>query len=230
MKKFLVSYHTLAALLLLTLGADSGETHTGTEDLSREQEYVFQTIRNRRTVRRFRPDSIPESHLLMILDAARYAPTCGNQQPWKFLVIRERSVLDSLASASVEWTIESYREAHDPDTVNLAAVQEYLRRTIEDNLSAPVYVAVLVDTACKYPEYMVHDGCLAVENLMIMARALGYGTGFYTSYFPDQHMRDFLEYPGRYRLICLTPIGVPVQWPETPEKVPLDSLVVLEEF
>ena len=45
-------------------------------------------IKSRRTVRAFKDTPVPEEHLLNILDMARMAPTSGNQQPWKFLVVR----------------------------------------------------------------------------------------------------------------------------------------------
>jgi nitroreductase len=101
---------------------------------------------------------------------------------------------------------------------------------IADALSAPVYVAVLVDTEARYPDYVSYDGTLAAGNLMIAARALGYGTGFFTSFFPEEHMKRFFDIPERYSLICFTPIGVPTEWPQVPPKKDLDDLVVFEAF
>jgi len=55
-----------------------------------KQTYLINIIKNRRTVRKFKSTYVPEEHIIKILDAARFAPTAGNQQPWKFLVIRDR--------------------------------------------------------------------------------------------------------------------------------------------
>ena len=55
-----------------------------------KQTYLLNIIKNRRTVRKFKFTHVPEEHIIKILDAARFAPTAGNQQPWKFLVIRDR--------------------------------------------------------------------------------------------------------------------------------------------
>jgi nitroreductase len=101
---------------------------------------------------------------------------------------------------------------------------------LENVLSAPVYVAVLVDSQARYPKYTVHDGTLAAGNLMIAARALGYGTGFFTTFFPGEKMRELLGIPERYQLICFTPIGVPDEWPQAPDKGSLEDVVVFEEF
>ncbi len=74
------------------------------------------------------------------------------------------------------------------------------------------------------------DGALAAENLMLAARALGYGTGFFTTFFPEARMKAFFQIPDRYKLVCFTPIGVPEEWPTTPEKKSLDGIVVYESF
>ncbi|MCK4320902.1 MAG: hypothetical protein E3J41_07195 [Candidatus Cloacimonadota bacterium] len=55
-----------------------------------KQTYLLNIIKNRRTVRKFKSTHVPKEHIIKILDAARFAPTAGNQQPWKFLVIRDR--------------------------------------------------------------------------------------------------------------------------------------------
>jgi nitroreductase len=194
------------------------------------QQFLFDAIESRRTVRSFKPDSVPEEHILRILDAARYAPTSGNQQPWKFLVIRDRARLDSLKTAAMEWYLDNYINLWQPSDGDLARVKNIIKGTLTDNLSAPVYVAVLVDSLAKYPDFVITDGTLAAGYLMIEARALGYGTGFYTSFFPEAKMKKFFNIPDHYRLICFTPIGIPTEWPEMPTKKPLDDLVVWEEF
>jgi nitroreductase/ketosteroid isomerase-like protein len=195
-----------------------------------EKQYFFDIIKSRRTVRKFKPTPVPREHIMKILDAARFAPTSGNQQPWKFLVIENREKLDQLKTAALAWTLENYGKSGKSSAEELASLRDKLKMRLEDVLSAPVYVAVLVDSQSKYPDDNIYDGSLAAGNLMIAARALGYGTGFFTSYFPEARMREFLEIPDRYNLICFTPIGVPEEWPKAPPKKPLDELVVFEKF
>lgn len=195
-----------------------------------EQSYLLDIIRNRRTVRKFKSTPVPQEHIMKILDAAHFAPTAGNQQPWKFLVIQDRKKLDRLEGQALSWYLERYQKQKQPSRKELASVQEQVKGAIENALSAPVYVAVLVDTQAPYADYIIYDGSLAAGYLMIAARSLGYGTGFFTSYFPDNKMKSFFNIPENYRLICFTPIGVPEQWPETPQKKSLEDLVVFESF
>ena len=159
--------------------------------VSADQKFLLDILKSRRTVRKFKPTPVPQDHLMKILDAARFAPTTGNQQPWIFLVIRDRAKLDSLKEAALSWALEAAAKRRSHSSEELAAARESLARILQNVLSAPVYVAVLTDSKSTYPDYNVYDGSLTAGTLMIAARALGYGTGFYTSYFPEARMREF---------------------------------------
>lgn len=195
-----------------------------------DQKFLFDTIKQRRTVREFESTPVPREHLLKILDAARFAPTAGNQQPWKFLVIQDREKLNRLKREACLWYLERNKSTKNPEPKEIESLQAKIQATLENVLSAPVYVAVLVDSQEKYPEYIVIDGTLAAGYLMIAARALGYGTGFYTSFFPEDKMKKFFNIPDNFKLICFTPIGIPEKWPETPAKKKLENLVIFESF
>jgi nitroreductase/ketosteroid isomerase-like protein len=195
-----------------------------------EQQFLFETIKNRRTVRKFKPEPVPREHLLKMLDAARSAATAGNQQPWRFLVIQDRKKLGALKEAALSWALEKRGEKRKLSENERNDIRQKLQGTLDNVLSAPIYIAVLVDSQSKYPAYNVYDGTLAMGNLMIAARALGYGTGFFTSFFPEARMKEFFHIPERYSLICFTPIGVPEEWPPVPAKKSLDDLVIFETF
>jgi nitroreductase len=194
------------------------------------QAYLFDIMNSRRTVRKFKSTPVPKEHILKILDAARFAPTAGNQQPWKFLVIQDREKLDELKKEALLWYFEKYKKKKERSEEQLAKTRENLRKLLENVLSAPVYIAVLVDSKAEYPDYILYDGTLAAGNLMIAARALGYGTGFFTTFFPEAEMKQFFNIPDRYKLICFTPIGIPYEWPDTPSKKKLNDLVIFESF
>jgi nitroreductase/ketosteroid isomerase-like protein len=195
-----------------------------------EQEYLFGILKNRRTVRKFKTTPVPKDHILKILDSARFAPTAGNQQPWKFLVIQDRNTLDLIRDRALQWYLERYDASRKPSSEEMTSMREKIGGVLKDVLSAPVYVAVLVDSTSPYPGYNVYDGSLAAGSLMIAARALGYGTGFFTTFFPETKMKSLLEIPDQYNLICFTPIGVPEEWPEAPPKKSLEDIVVFEKF
>jgi nitroreductase len=146
------------------------------------------------------------------------------------LVVRDREKLDRLEKRALQWYLERLGEADAARGVDVDSIRAGTERLLDGALSAPVYVAVLVDREAPYKQYLIHDGTLAAGYLMIAARALGYGTGFFTTFFPEGPMKEFFDIPDRYSLICFTPIGVPEAWPEMPSKKPLEALVVFETF
>lgn len=197
---------------------------------SSEQNYLFDIIKSRRTVRKFKSTPVPKEHILKILEAAQYAPTAGNQQPWKFMVIQNRDKLDRLQKAAFSWYLKKYKEKENPSPQKQFQMKKRIENLLQNVLSAPVYVAVLVDSEAPHSQYVLYDGTLAAGSMMVAARALGYGTGFFTSFFPEEKMKEFFQIPEQYRLICFSPIGVPVEWPETPPKKDIQDLVVFESF
>ena len=57
---------------------------------------VYECLRSRRTVRRFKPDPVPEATATKILEAARWAPSSRNEQPWHLIVVRDRETLSEI--------------------------------------------------------------------------------------------------------------------------------------
>ena len=63
---------------------------------------LLELFAKRQSVRRYKPDPVPEQHLRLILDAARRPPTSGNQQPWKFLVVRNKATIERLRARCLQ--------------------------------------------------------------------------------------------------------------------------------
>jgi nitroreductase len=173
---------------------------------------LFKVITERRSVRKFKPTPVPKEHLMQILEAANYAPTPRNRQAWKFLVIQKRERIDQIREACIKGAGEESRGYYT------------------DYLSAPVYVEVLAYTETQNPPNDVTAAVLAAENLMLAARALGYGTVFCVNSIPEEITKSILNIPGNYKRICITPIGIPEAWPETPEKKAINEVILYDQF
>lgn len=190
---------------------------------------VFECIHQRRSIRAFRPDPVPEEHIIKILDAARRAPTAGNQQPWKFLVVRNKEKLNELRKASIQAYL-NYYEKKGMSTEKIEKQKKGLESHYEKIFKAPIFIVMLVDIQSKHPDYNKHDGPLAVANLMLAARALGYGTCYFTDTITEEVTMNILKIPDQYQRICIIPVGVPEEWPETPPKKELEEFIVYENF
>jgi len=190
---------------------------------------IWHTIFNRRSVRKFKPDTIPQKDILRIIDAARMAPTSGNQQPWKFLVIKDRNKINEIKEACITASMAHYNNQSD----NKESKEQYtakVRKTFEDYCSAPVYIVVLTDNNSIYPDYNHWDGPLAAGYLMLAARAMGYGTVFITDAISEKVTKDVLKIPDTYTRVCITPLGIPYEWPAAPPKKKLEDFIIMDKF
>ncbi|HLP08539.1 MAG TPA: nitroreductase family protein [Opitutaceae bacterium] len=221
----------LQSCALAGAGLVLASQRTAAEDFAapRRTDDLWQVLKNRRSVRQFRPDPVPEADLRRILEAARSAPTSGNQQPWKFLVVREPSTISAMHEACVQ-------HRAGPKAMDMMAAEAdqqreaEVRKRLAGYFSAPVYIVVLTDNSSQYPDYNHWDGPLAAGYLMLAARALGYGTVFITDAIPEAITRQVLNIPERYTRVCITPLGLPLAWPDSPPKRPLDELVAWEKL
>jgi ribosome-associated protein len=160
---------------------------------------VLGMIGERRTVRGFRPDPVPDEHLARILEAAGKAPVDGVPPAWTLRVVRDRDALDRLARQAVRRELDVRREqgvARDEEIDSLRAQLA--------SRAAPLCVAVLADTT----QAARTEAAMAASRLMLAARALGYGAGLLGPLFPEAVVREAFELPERDRVVGVVAIGV----------------------
>jgi nitroreductase len=197
--------------------------------IAQQMPNIWDVFHKRRSVRAFTPDSVPEADIVKIIDAARMAPTSGNQQPWKFLVIRDKNKINRMKEKCIEQLQSRYDPAYQ-QKITKVQYEKIVRDRLNNYFSAPVYIVVLTDNNSMYPDYNHWDGPLAAGYLMLAARALGYGTVFITDAIPDNVTKEVLQIPDQYTRVCITPLGIPAEWPETPPKKNLEKFIVYEKF
>jgi nitroreductase len=185
----------------------------------------FKLVEQRVSVRKYKPDPVPEEHLELILNAARLAPNSGNQQACRYLIVEDKGRLEELKEACIRNRKAVLRARGDE-----VPEEEAIREQYDGMFSAPLYVLVLVDRTVRYKGYEDKDGSLAAANIMLAARALGYGTVFYTDSVPEDLCIRHLDIPEKYSRTCVIPIGIPESWPDRRERLPLDELVFREKI
>jgi len=159
---------------------------------------ALEAIRKRRTVRSFTGAAIPRADLETIVDAGRLAASGYNRQPWDFIVVTDRGMIEQLKIAA-QWMEK-----------------------------AGAIIAVVLDPATKY---WLEDGSAAVQNMLLAATALGYGSCWLEGYtLPlESQFKALLGVPDDKRLLTLVPIGVAVEWP-TKEKKPMEQVLHWEKY
>ena len=107
----------------------------------------LELVKKRRSVRRFKPDPIPDEYIDKIIEAARWAPSGFNTQPWEFVVVKKPELRDSIVqianeyrerSARMELTRESWQK-HTPYYSKLGSGEG-------DFTTAPVFIILFGDT------------------------------------------------------------------------------------
>jgi nitroreductase len=153
----------------------------------REEMEALEAIRKRRSIRSFTGEPIPREHIETIIDAGRLAASGFNHQPWDFIVITHKKMIDQLKSVA-PW-IEK----------------------------AGFVIALVLD---PITQYWIEDGSAAIENIMIAATALGYGSCWLEGYTQpkEEEFKTLLKVPKDKRLLTLIPIGVPAEEPEVDKR------------
>jgi nitroreductase len=64
--------------------------------MSTDYDSLMKIIKGRRSIRRFKSDAIPKEKIKMLIEAARWAPSAGNSQPWEFLIITDKAIINNL--------------------------------------------------------------------------------------------------------------------------------------
>jgi len=164
---------------------------------------TIKTIRERRSIRKYKSDPVEEEMLHTILQAGRWAPSASNKQPWHFIVIRDKDMRERLA------------DIHD--------YGRFMRES-------PVVIVVLGDPK-KHPRYHLADPHQAVQNMLLAAQAQGLATCWAGVRDTDLEpkFREALNVPDDIRVVCSVALGHADQ-ERTSTRVPLEEIVSWEKY
>ena len=171
---------------------------------------VFEAIRGRRSIRAFRETDVPKETVEKLIEAASWAPSAGNIQPWEFIVVRNPETKRKLAEAALG---QSFIE------------------------EAPVVIVVCADeerSARGYGTrgktlYCIQDTAAAIQNIHLAAYALGLGT-CWVGAFREEEARKILEIPDGVRPVAIIPVGYPAESPSPRSRRPLKQIIHYEKF
>jgi len=167
-------------------------------------EELWWPIRQRRSVRSFRPEEVPVELLTSLLQAACLAPSAGNLQPWRFYVVRAPNVKRALARAARQAFV-----AQAPVVIVVCAMLEQ---------SASVY-----GDRGRYL-YCLQDTAAALENLLLAAAATGLGACWVGAFVEEEASRA-LGLSGGIRPVALVPLGYAAENPPPVPRRALDEVV-----
>jgi 5,6-dimethylbenzimidazole synthase len=165
---------------------------------------IFTAIKERRSCRNFLPDPVSDEMIEKILEAAVWAPSAANNQPWEFIVVTNKDIKKDICSDSEKCRKYLYEKS------GWKWVDRYKLGFLEE---APVIIAVIGDPQKTGADMFLEGGGLAyqhgcaaaIQNMLLAAHALGLGTLWFTLFDKGTIRKTLNLGPGKdpLALICL---------------------------
>lgn len=170
----------------------------GNSDTQTTETAVIDNIMTRTSIRAYQDRDVEDAKVETLLRAAMAAPSAGNKQPWKFVVVKDKNTLHEISA-------------------NL--------RTMRMAEHAPLAIVVCGDMENTFPEdgrdYWVEDTSAATENLLLAAHGIGLGAvwcGIYPMRERVAFLQKLLDLPENIVPLNVVPIGYPAENPEPKDK------------
>ena len=171
---------------------------------------VFEAVATRRSIRKFTSQDVPMEILGIIFDAGRYAPSSGNIQNWRFILVKDPGNKQKVAEACMQqlWIAEA------PVLVIVCAETEKIMQ----------YYGIRGERL-----YSVQNCSAAIQNMLLTAHSLGLASTWVSAFDEDMLSRA-LSIPGNVKPQAVLPIGYPDEIVPAPNRYDMEDLVFHEAY
>ena len=171
---------------------------------------ILEIVKKRRHIHHFSPEPVSDENLRTLLEAARWAPSAGNLQPWEIIIIASDEDKNALV-----------------DTLRM---KDFMR-------SAPLILLFCADlnrSSDRYGErgsslYAIQDTAAAIQNVLLTATGLGFGSGW-VGHFDDDAIAALFKLPPNVKPMALIMIGKSAESPNPPSRREIEDFTHLGEF
>jgi nitroreductase len=191
----------------------------------------FEVVLGQRACRSFTDEEVGDDDLARMLEAAVHAPSAENAQPWVFVVVRDPARRAAIAALTRRlW--EDQARAHAEARLDRRLLDEVDRATAIGFGGAPVLVVAAGDTRDGTARRTLPSSVLpAVQNLLLAAAALGYGSALTTlATMAGPELRSLLELPDGVEPLVVVPIGRPAHPLGPPRRLPVAAKAHRERY
>lgn len=179
---------------------------------------LLEALTKRRSIRSYQEKEIPDDVLNRILEAGRQAPSWGNSQTWRYIIVRDKETREKLSQTGLTTTnrgVEAIKQA----PICLAVCAETSRAGYRDG--KPV--------TNKEGYWYMFDAGLTMQNMVLAAWAEGLGT-CYLGGFDAGAAEKILGVPDGFSIVAMTPLGYPAENPPAKPRKQLSEIVMKEKF
>lgn len=161
---------------------------------------VLQLMKDRRSIRKFKPDPVEHEKIEQILEAARWCQSASNRQPWRFIVIKNKNTISQLKSAAKFGGFVA---------------------------DAPVVIAIIADKK-QAPNWYLHDTSMVAHQMCLMAWSLEIGTCWIGS-MNRERAAEILELDKTEHVTTILPFGYFYTKPSSTMRKDLKNMVTTIE-
>jgi nitroreductase len=170
--------------------------------MSFQEQCCREFLLSRRSIRRFREEPVPDELVEKALDIARFAPSAHNNQPWVFLLVKDKEKLKKLAG---------------------------IHRWSKPILNAQLAIIVFSDSNVSPTSHMV-DGSIAATYLWLALHCVGLSTVWIYTLEQVEEIRKIVNAPSNLMPIAIFPVGFPAESPPPRPRKQLSEIVRFEGF
>lgn len=212
---------------------------------------LMETLQWRRSIRKFTDEPVSEEELLKIADAAHYAMSGGNSQPWSFILIRDPEIMDQLRKVyehddyQFTYWLEQQRDPefrHPYFNYAPEEMAEQMKRAT-GWADAPAMIAICYDPRKQFGSVLSARANLADGSVSVLSCTMGHvsmltqlaaaSLGLSSARIDtnsQEGYRKVLDLPEPMRLYCMVPVGHRAYEPGPPKRLPLEDMVSFERY
>jgi len=202
---------------------------------------VREAIKQRRSIRKFKPDPVPEEKIRLLLESARLAPSGTNTQPWRFIVVKDDDTKKKLQAAAHNQRHIRCAPVIIVCCADLRAFKEFPQRVdelIESGALPERTREVFIPYLKKGMRTVTKDAlmiaaaanvAIAVEHIVLQAVEIGLGT-CWVRWYEDDKVKEILDIPDHVEVMALLPVGVPDEDPAQRPRLDINKITYWEEY
>jgi len=177
---------------------------------------LMDAIKGRRSVRKYKPDPVPEEALQRIMEAVRWAPSWANTQCWEVIVVKEPKIKSELATTLTKTNPALSSMADAPIVIVLCG-----KKGVSGFKKG--------EAATVKGDWLMFDTGIAMQTLCLTAHSLGLGT-VVVGMFDHKKAEEILGVSQNTEVVAMTPLGYPAAEGSSPKRKEISTFVFYEKY
>lgn len=177
---------------------------------------LMEAIKGRRSIRKYKPDPIPEEVLQKVLEAVRWSPSWANTQCWEVIIVSDPNMKSELTNAFTTTNPARSSITEAPFVVVLCGKKGVSGFKKSEAVTAK-------------GDWLMFDTGIAMQTLCLAAHGLGLGT-VVVGMFDHQKAGEILGVPESVEVVAITPLGYPASGASAPKRKELSEFVFYDRY